>query len=115
MKQWLRLLGCCSVLWFSGLVAAHGGDTVWIDVRTAQEYDEGHLKEAINIPHDQITAAISEVEADTATEIVLYCRSGRRAELAKQALNELGYSNVVNARDQDGAEALYHERSEHAH
>ena len=70
--------------------------TVLIDVRSAEEYASGHLRGAVNIPHDRITDEIGSVAADKSARIILYCRSGRRAETALNALKSAGYENVSN-------------------
>ncbi|WP_072282079.1 rhodanese-like domain-containing protein [Rappaport israeli] len=69
---------------------------VWIDVRTSEEFEQGHLPQAINISHEEIGEQIEQVVADKSTPIHLYCRSGRRAELARQVLESMGYVNVIN-------------------
>lgn len=69
---------------------------VWIDVRSAEEFQQGHLEGSINIPFDQIAEKISHVSPNKDEPINLYCRSGRRAETALQTLKQMGYSNVVN-------------------
>ena len=69
---------------------------IWIDVRTPEEYQEGHLADAVNIPLDQIANKISATAADKNAPIHLYCKSGRRAGLAKQQLEKMGYTNVSN-------------------
>lgn len=71
-------------------------EAVWIDVRTPEEYAAGHLENAKNIPHDQIGQQIAAHVPNKNTPINLYCRSGRRAETAKQALESMGYTNVQN-------------------
>lgn len=76
---------------------------IWIDVRSAEEFNAGHLAGAVNIPHEQIAARIAEVTQDKDAEIFLYCRSGRRSGLALEALQGIGFSKVVNA---GGYEAL---------
>ncbi|WP_306518247.1 rhodanese-like domain-containing protein [Rheinheimera sp.] len=76
---------------------------IWIDVRTAEEYNAGHLQGAVHIPHEQIADKIAAVTADKNAVIYLYCRSGRRSGLALESLQALGYSKVVNA---GGYEAL---------
>lgn len=68
-----------------------------IDVRTAAEFEAGHIEGAINIPYDEIGARIAEVTEDRERKIVLYCRSGARAGVAKRTLEDLGYTNVENA------------------
>ena len=69
---------------------------VWIDVRSAEEFKEGHLQDAVNIPVDQITANIARVAPNKNAPVNLYCRSGRRAEVALQELRKMGYTNVTN-------------------
>ena len=69
---------------------------VWIDVRSEQEFQEGHLNNAVNIPVDQIVRRIHEAAPDKDTPVNLYCRSGRRAEVALQELKKAGYTKVVN-------------------
>lgn len=69
---------------------------VLIDVRSAEEFREGHLTGAFNISHEQIAQRIAETGADKDTEIHLYCRSGSRAGQAQQALQDLGFTRVKN-------------------
>ena len=69
---------------------------VWIDVRSAEEFNAGHLQDAVTIPHDQILARIQAVSPDKNAPINLYCRSGRRAEAALTELKNAGYTNVTN-------------------
>ena len=70
--------------------------TVLIDVRSAEEYASGHLQGAVNIPHERIADEIGSVAADKSTPVILYCRSGRRADTALNALKAIGYENVSN-------------------
>lgn len=69
---------------------------IWIDVRSAEEFNSGHLQNAVNIPHDQIIEGIKSVSSDKNASINLYCRSGRRAEVALNELKKAGYTNVTN-------------------
>ena len=71
--------------------------SIVIDVRTAGEYGEGHLANAINIPHGEIAERIADHAESKAQKIVLYCRSGYRAGVAEKALVREGYTAVVNA------------------
>lgn len=63
-----------------------------IDVRTKPEYDFMHIKNAINIPVDEINSRISELEEGK--DLMVYCASGARSKNAIQILNSLGYTNV---------------------
>ena len=65
-----------------------------LDVRTQEEYDEGHIPGAILIPDYEITEKAEEVLTDKDQLILVYCRSGRRSKLAAEALVELGYTNI---------------------
>ena len=65
-----------------------------LDVRTQEEYDQGHIPGAIVIPHEEIGEKAEEVLTDKDQLILVYCRSGRRSKLAAEALVELGYTNI---------------------
>ena len=65
-----------------------------LDVRTQEEYDEGHIPGAIVIPHEKIYQQAEEVLTDKDQLILVYCRSGRRSKIAAEALAELGYTNI---------------------
>ena len=65
-----------------------------LDVRTQEEYDEGHIPGAILIPDTEIEARAEEILTDKDQLILVYCRSGRRSKLAAEALVKLGYTNI---------------------
>ena len=65
-----------------------------LDVRTQEEYDQGHIPGAIVISHEEITEKAEEVLTDKDQLILVYCRSGRRSKIAAEALAELGYTNI---------------------
>ena len=67
-----------------------------LDVRLPEEYASGHLQGARNIPHDRIEAEIAAAVPDKSTQVILYCRSGRRANTALEAMRAMGYENVSN-------------------
>lgn len=75
---------------------AFATDEIWIDVRAPAEFAQGHLAGAILIPHQQIAEKIGDLKLAKEMPIHLYCKSGRRAEVAKQALHELRFSKVTN-------------------
>ena len=87
-------LAICLALAFP--MAAAADEPLWIDVRTANEYSEVHVEQAINIPHTEITEGITEFIADKDALIYVYCRSGHRSGIAKETLESLGYTQVVN-------------------
>ena len=69
-------------------------DYIILDVRTQEEYDQGHIPGAIVIPHEEIAEKAGEVLTDKDQLILVYCRSGRRSKIAAEALAELGYTNI---------------------
>lgn len=72
-------------------------DTFLIDVRSEDEYKEKHLKDAINIPLDNIVKDVDEnVDMNTSTKIIVYCKSGKRSSEAGKLLIEGGYKNVFD-------------------
>ena len=65
-----------------------------LDVREQDEYDAGHIPEAILIPYTQIGEKANEMLTDKEQLILVYCRSGRRSKIAAEALVALGYTNI---------------------
>ena len=65
-----------------------------LDVRTQEEYDQGHIPGAIVISYAEIAEKAEEVLTDKNQLILVYCRSGRRSKIAAEALLELGYTNI---------------------
>ena len=65
-----------------------------LDVRTREEYDQGHIPGAVLIPNTEIEAKAADLLPDKGQLILVYCRSGRRSQLAAEALVELGYTNI---------------------
>lgn len=65
-----------------------------IDVRTPQEYADGHLPDARNIPLSDVGTGFHDI--DKQQPIVVYCRSGSRSAMAMDALQKQGFSNVHN-------------------
>ena len=65
-----------------------------LDVRTQEEYDEGHIPGAIVISHEEIEEKAEDVLTDKDQLILVYCCSGRRSKIAAEALAELGYTNI---------------------
>ena len=71
-------------------------DWLLIDVRSPQEFADGHIPGAVNMPHENINDYLSELEGHRNKPIIIYCRSGRRAKLAMKVLEELDFSEVMH-------------------
>ena len=70
-------------------------NAVLLDVRTPQEYGEGHIPGSKNVPLQTLDKVRSVVE-NKDTELFVYCYSGARSRQAAAALGQMGYTNVQN-------------------
>ncbi len=70
--------------------------SVLLDVRTTEEYREGHIQGSMNIPLNQLSRVASRIK-EKDTKIYVYCLSGGRSAQAVSGLKGAGYDNVVNA------------------
>lgn len=70
-------------------------DAILLDVRSEQEYSEGHIPNSRNIPLQELDA-VSESIKDKSSPIFTYCYSGSRSSQAQGILKSLGYINVTN-------------------
>ena len=71
-----------------------GAPHIVLDVREQDEYDEGHIPNAILIPYTEIDTMAEGILTDKDAQILVYCRSGRRSKIAAESLANLGYTNV---------------------
>lgn len=71
-------------------------DFIILDVRTQEEYNEGHIANAVLLPNDQIGDKASDVLPDKDQMILIYCRSGNRSGQALEKLAELGYTQLYD-------------------
>lgn len=69
---------------------------VLLDVREQDEFDQGHIPGAILLPYTRVQSLAAEQLPDKDALILVYCRSGRRSQLAAAALNAAGYTNVLD-------------------
>jgi phage shock protein E len=65
-----------------------------VDVRTAAEFAEGHVKGSTNIPLDQVASQLEKFKGKE--QIIVFCRSGNRSGQAKMILEQNGIKNVTN-------------------
>ena len=70
-----------------------------IDVRSPQEYREGHINGAISIPDYQIKRTIQRIVDKKDETIIVYCSTGHRSQAVQQVLQNMGYTNVYNVYD----------------
>jgi len=78
-----------------------------IDVRSAGEYESGHIEGSLNIPHTDIEALADAIGTDKDRQVVVYCRSGGRSGSAQEQLEKLGFTGVFNATGYDALEATH--------
>lgn len=78
-----------------------------LDVRSQQEYQQSHIKGAINISYDLLETKIELLKDYKNKPIVVYCRTGRRAQVAYQILQKEGFKQLV---DLQGHMTLWQQR-----
>lgn len=67
---------------------------VLLDVRTQEEFAEGHIAGAVLLPYDEIEQKAANLLPEKEKPIIVYCRSGRRSAIAAKSLRGLGYKDV---------------------
>lgn len=72
------------------------GKSTIVDVRTAEEFAKGHLRDAKNIPLADLAARIGELEKSKARSVVVVCQAGARADKAVRQLAAAGFEDVVS-------------------
>ena len=99
------------MVWLINPVMAGGGDPAvaekaWpmiengallVDVRSKEEFAEGHVDGAVNIPWDQTDALLFAIGNDKQRQVVFYCRSGNRAGKATTEMESRAYTQIFNA------------------
>ena len=65
-----------------------------VDVRDQKEFSDGHIVDAVNIPHAALPARLSELERHKAKPIVVTCKMGQHASAAGTVLRKAGFENV---------------------
>jgi rhodanese-related sulfurtransferase len=72
------------------------GKTTIVDVRTADEFAAGHLRDAKNIPLADLSARIGELDKAKTKAVVVVCQSGARSDKAARQLAAAGFDEVVS-------------------
>lgn len=75
-------------------IVEHGA--VLLDVRSPQEFEEGHLENAILLPEYEIKEKANRMLPDKLQIIIVYCSTGHRSQKAQKTLQKLGYQKVYN-------------------
>ena len=70
-------------------------DSILLDVRTEEEYADGHIRGSVNVPLQRIEGILEKV-TDPRKVIYVYCRSGVRSEKAVTILKQMGYANAID-------------------
>ena len=79
-----------------------------IDVREPFEFTESHVKDALNIPPSSLLTGAKELDGvPKDADIIVYCRTGSRSNVAMHILRGLGYTNITNGINKDQVEAKY--------
>ena len=71
-------------------------DVTILDVRTQEEYNEGHIENSVLLPVNDISAKAEEILTDKDAKILVYCRSGNRSASTSKQLIKMGYTNVYD-------------------
>ena len=69
-------------------------DLVILDVRTTSEYEDGHIKGAVNIPVQELSARLDELSNED--ELLVYCRTGNRSAQAVDILQDVGFTKIYH-------------------
>ncbi|MBU3825857.1 MAG: rhodanese-like domain-containing protein [Candidatus Oceanisphaera merdipullorum] len=95
MKSWTLALLLTGLLGTGS--SAWANNAVWIDVASLQDYTAEHLVDAVHVPYTHIARGVHARYPDKTTPLKLYDRNQRNAERAQEALQALGYLNVINS------------------
>ena len=85
-----------SVAQLQKAISKSGHKPVLLDVRTQSEYNDGHIQDANNIPHDQLLKEPQLVSAYKDSQMVVFCRSGVRAGKVIEILEGLGFKEIID-------------------
>lgn len=109
MKKFSIFLAATTLIlgMMGSLFGGEGAKPLIIDVRTQAEWNKGHIEGAILIPYELIGERIGAATKDKSRRIYVYCRSGRRSQIAIKSLERFGFRDVVNLGSiEDAAKAL---------
>jgi phage shock protein E len=73
---------------------ARNGEAVIVDVREADEWEEGHIANAVHLSRGTLELDVEEKVPDSNAMIICHCGGGGRSALAAESLQKMGYKNV---------------------
>lgn len=83
-------------------------DYTVIDVREPNEFATGHVAGALNLPLSQLMQGAPQLnDSPKDSNIIVYCRSGSRSEVAMNILSSMGFTNIINGINKEQVEAQY--------
>jgi len=88
-------IGTISAADLAGRIGTDSAPVIF-DVRTAEEFAGGHVPGAINLPHTEVAARAAEFATYQDREVVVYCRSGKRAAMAEADLQAAGFTRLLD-------------------
>jgi len=91
-----RSIGNFEIDWAEVEEKRKNNNAILVDVRSTQEYEEGHIQGAICIPSYELKYKASKILKDKTQTIILYCQTGDRSAKGFKILRNLGYTNVYN-------------------
>lgn len=98
LRKIIRMFNRCATSGLSYVetknIMRNNQNVVLIDVRSRQEFNEGHLPNAINISVYDIAKEIVNKVTDKNYIIILYCQTEKRSVKAKRILEKMGYVNI---------------------
>jgi len=78
------------------MILKNDKDAILVDVRSPQEYKEGHLNGSINLPLYDIEKDCKKILPNKENTIIIYCQSGNRSKRAIEILKKENYTNLYN-------------------
>ncbi|MCQ2432033.1 MAG: rhodanese-like domain-containing protein [Clostridia bacterium] len=79
----------------AGILFETPGDYLIVDVRRPDEFAQGHIPGAVNIPNEDISIEMPSGLPDKEQTIYIYCRSGNRSKQASAKLAAMGYTHII--------------------
>lgn len=92
----LVLSACSSNSADNPLSPENNQSTIVIDVRTAEEFNSGHVDGALNISVEDPNFQSMVASLDPAADYLVYCRSGNRSAIAIQVMQDMGFENLLD-------------------